>query len=182
MTSLEEAWRWYESTRHQLQLMSRLGRLHWPVLPWEGPLGRDDSFRLLEGAQVEEEAAVGLAPLADLAVVVLFSVFEAEVRRRVLEQMEGEVKNLKHPALRRAAADVTEQVAEGSFFHVLEPFKGTHADLIEEVNQVRRYRNWVAHGKGGAYPDNVAPEMAYDRLRRFLAVLVEAPPAEGAGP
>ena len=45
------------------------------------------------------------------------------------------------------------------------------SDLVEEVNQVRKYRNWVSHGKRGERPDNVEPPMAFDRLRRFLQFL-----------
>jgi hypothetical protein len=37
-------------------------------------------------------------------------------------------------------------VGEGSFFAVLQSYKGPDDNLIEQVNQVRRYRNWVAHG------------------------------------
>ena len=42
------------------------------------------------------------------------------------------------------------------------------ANLIEEVNQVRRYRNWVAHGRRTPQPAAVTPATAYDRLKRFL--------------
>ena len=41
-------------------------------------------------------------------------------------------------------------------------------DLTEQVDQVREYRNWVAHGKRKAVKNAVTPEMAYDRLKRFL--------------
>jgi len=39
---------------------------------------------------------------------------------------------------------------------------------MEEVNQVRRYRNWVAHGRRDGPPAAVDPRTAYDRLQRFL--------------
>lgn len=70
-----------------------------------------------------------------------------------------------------------EQIAEGSFFRVLQPFKDVDANLVEEVNQVRRYRNWVAHGRGGEEPANVTPSIAYDRLQRFLEKIQPKPPA-----
>jgi hypothetical protein len=71
------------------------------------------------------------------------------------------------------ARDALEAIEVGSFFRVLEPYKSEgHADLIEEVNQVRRYRNWVAHGRRGEQPPSVAPRMAYERLSRFLAVVI----------
>jgi len=39
------------------------------------------------------------------------------------------------------------------------------------MNQVRRYRNWVAHGRRTAKPDAVDPETAFRRLKEFLDVL-----------
>jgi hypothetical protein len=62
-------------------------------------------------------------------------------------------------------------IEQGSFFKVLEPYKDLDANLIEEVNQVRRYRNWVAHGRRTEQPSAVSPATAYDRLKRFLDLL-----------
>ena len=64
-----------------------------------------------------------------------------------------------------------ESIEHGSFFNVLEPYKGIDPSLVEEVNQVRRYRNWVAHGRRTDQPAAVNPSTAYDRLKRFLAHL-----------
>jgi hypothetical protein len=171
MNTLEEAWQWYEGTLHQLEVLGRLGRKYWNDLPWEGSLGRDNSLRDLQGEALATEAAFSLGHLNDLAVVVLFSAFEALVRQRVLEEMQPEVDRLTNQTLRHAAEGVKEQVSEGSFFQLLEPFKDNDANLVEEVHQVRRYRNWVAHGRRGQQPANVGPQLAYDRLRRFLAFL-----------
>jgi hypothetical protein len=175
MNTLEEAWRWYQITRHQLKLMRRLGGRYWADLPWGGTLGRDDYFRVLQGETVANEADFSLAQLDDLAVVVLFSVFEYQVRQFVLADVKPEVEALKHPALQWAAAEATNQIAEGSFFRVLEPFKIDYASLVEEVNQVRRFRNWVAHGKGGEAPERMTPQVAYERLTRFLATFPGKP-------
>jgi hypothetical protein len=78
---------------------------------------------------------------------------------------------LKHFALRIAASEEIERLRDGSFFHVLEPFKEPDHDLVEQVNQVRRYRNWVAHGRRGDAPAFVDPPGAYDRLTRFLSLV-----------
>jgi hypothetical protein len=40
--------------------------------------------------------------------------------------------------------------------------------LVESVNQVRRYRNWVAHGRRIAKPDAVDTETAFRHLKDFL--------------
>ena len=41
MMTLDDSWRWYETTRGQLGLVGRLGAKYWDSLPWEGPLGKD---------------------------------------------------------------------------------------------------------------------------------------------
>lgn len=173
MKTLDDAWKWYVNTRDNLRRMHRLASRYWPGLPWEGDLGRDDEFRTLEGEAIQSETRYGLDSLDDLTVVVLFSVFEQSIRDHIKGELVVEAAGLVHPVLRDAAADAIEAVQVGSFFRVLKPYKSEgHADLIEEVNQVRQYRNWVAHGRRGEQPPSVAPRMAYERLARFLAVVI----------
>jgi len=43
------------------------------------------------------------------------------------------------------------------------------------VNQVRRYRNWAAHGRRGDEPESIDPPAAYFRLSTFLARFFPAP-------
>lgn len=178
MKTLEDAWRWYEAVRSQSKLSQRLAEKHWERLPWDGPLGRDVRLREIQSAQLVEDSLSILGELDDLAVLLMFSVFEATVRNRVLEDIKPEVDRLRHPSLRLAAGDVVEWIEQGSFNRVLEPFKsGGKAALIEEVNQVRRYRNWVAHGRRGVQPPSVDPNIAFERLSRFLDLLAgESPP------
>jgi hypothetical protein len=176
MNTLDEAWRWYQSADRQVRLLKRLADRHWNELPWSGILGRDDRFRSLRAADLSEESNTILKPLDDLAVLVLFSVFEMLVRERVLRDMKPEAARLQHLALKHAVEEAEEGIAEGSFFRVLEPFKKLNPDLVEQVNQVRRYRNWVAHGRRGEHPFFVTPHSAYERLARFLALLDYAPP------
>ena len=90
------------------------------------------------------------------------------VRERVLNDVETELPPLRHVAIKRALDAMKEDIEQGSFFKVLEPYKVMDANLIEEVNQVRRYRNWVAHGRRTEQPAAVNPATAYDRLKRFL--------------
>lgn len=180
MKTLDDALRWYLNTRDNLQRMHRLARRHWQMLPWEGDLGRDEEFKLLEGSDVRAETEYSLDFLDDLTVVVLFSVFEQTIREQIRDEVEAEAAGLTHPVLRKAAEDAVQAVELGSFFRVLEPYKAEgHADLIEEVNQVRRYHNWVAHGRRGEQPPSVAPRMAYERLSRFLAVVIPQDPTPG---
>ncbi len=135
-------------------------------------MGRDEAFFNRDPDAVQEAAAFSLAHLDDLAVVVLFSVFEAAVRQRTSEGLDKEASGLRHPAMKGVVKEAKERIEVGSFFQILEYYKeGVDPALIEQVNQVRRYRNWVAHGKRGIPVANVEPDAAFERLGRFLTVL-----------
>jgi hypothetical protein len=163
-----------------------LGKV-WDLIPWGADL---DWVRRVEKdnvlGRVEKPALLSTADairsgLDDRAVLVLFSVFEATVRDLLAAQVRPEVEGLHHPAVRTAGERVLDAVAEGSFYQVLEPFKpSATADLVEQVNQVRRWRNWVAHGcRPEKRPENeVRPKDAYERLKAFLEVI--RPPAPEA--
>jgi hypothetical protein len=176
MNSLEDAWHWYVATRTNLERMQRIGRRYWDAIPWETEaIGRDNEFRDLLAADVVAETTASLAPIDDLAVVVLFSVFEALVRSHVVALIRPEADLLSDPILKDAAQDAIRGVEEGSFFtRVLAPLKAQKhlsADLVTQVDQVRHYRNWVAHGRRDAPANNVDPKAAYSRLKEFLAAL-----------
>jgi hypothetical protein len=177
MTTLEEAWTWYQAAAQSLRRIERVGRYRDETSLRE-VLGKDEVLRGLTREDLETEAQHAREPLDDLAVLVLFSVFESVVRNAVREQVAAEAKELEHPSLIHAADEAIRAIEDGSFFRVLEPYKGRDAGLIEEVNQVRRYRNWVAHGRRGEPQTRVDPRSAYDRLSRFLTlILPPAPPA-----
>ena len=169
MKTLEEAWCWYSDIKKTSNRMRRVGERYWDVIPWnEAPWRSDRHFVSLTKEEVTGQAANGLRDLDDLAIVVLFSVFEAIVRGTVLDQIEREDSPDHHPIVGRAIETAKERVREGSFFAVLDAYKGSDDDMIEEINQVRKYRNWVAHGRRNEPPPFVSPEVAYERLDRFL--------------
>jgi hypothetical protein len=170
--------------------MDRLAKKHWAKLPWEGDLGKDEKFKNLDTAKVTESAQAVLGDLDDLCVLLLFSVFESLVRDRILNEVDAERHLVHHPALVRAIDAMEDDVEHGSFARLLEPYKIPDAGLVEEVSQVRRYRNWVAHGRRSAQPALVDPRVAYERLKRFIALLdilslatsATAPTAQGLVP
>lgn len=176
MMTLDEAWRWYLTTRSQLQMFGRLGRKYWDFLPWDGPLGKDDKFKRLESDTIVTDAGFGLEHLDDFAVLILFSVFESIIRDRVLEDVRIERGRLSHVLVTQIVDDAIQNIEQGSFFRVLEVYKGQDVELVEEVNQVRKYRNWVAHGRRTDRPDAVEPDTAYDRLKRFLDLITGPTP------
>ena len=170
--TLRDAWHWYVTTRNQLQLFGRLGRKHWDELPWDGSLGRDNTLKGLESGAIVAGSVFCLEHLDDFAVlIILFSVFESVVRDQVLSEVEDEMTRLRHAVIIQIVEGAVQEIEHGSFYWVLEVFKGRDAGLVEEVNQVRRYRNWVAHGRRTAKPDAVDPETAFRRLKEFLDVL-----------
>lgn len=171
MKNLDEAWSWCQSTRDCLGLFRRLGERYWNDLPWSGKLGSDDRFRSIEGPTVVERASGSLEHIDDLAVMVLFSVFESIVRDRLMSDVAEQEESIARPHVRAILQRTHDGIENGSFFRIVELYKVTDANLAEEVNQVRRYRNWVAHGKRAERPPSVSPEAAYDRLSRFLAAL-----------
>ena len=143
MKTLADAWKWYESAHRNLERMRRLGRKYWVDLPWEThAIGQDEEFKTLEAPDIDQETAASLEPIDDLAIVVLFSVFESLVRSHVVEIIGPAAAELTDPILRDAAEDAIQGVQEGSFYgRVLEPLKKqgrVSADLVTQVNQVSR--------------------------------------------
>jgi hypothetical protein len=176
MKTLAEAWNWYAATKRNLERMRRLGNKHWDDPSLEGAsIWRDDQFRFLMSSVIDAETKASLKPIDDLAVVVLFSVFESQVRDYLAARIKPEAAGLTDPILRQAADEAVQGIEEGSFYrHVLYPLKEqsrVSADLVTQTDQVRDYRNWVAHGRRDVPANNVTPKMAYDRLADFLAVL-----------
>ena len=180
MTTLEDAWDWYQSARDGAASFRALAG-YWDRLPWDTLPPCPARLRQVRAEDLADLGERIAAPLDDLAVLVLFSVFEAVVRGRVGAEVQPEVERLRHPALVRAGEDVLKAIEEGSFFRLLEPFKSaaTH-DLIEQVNQVRRFRNWVAHGRRSERLPGVMipPREAYPRLNAFLAAIGPQPAVE----
>jgi hypothetical protein len=171
ISSLDDAWKWYSSAKEIALAMSALGKKHWNGLPWDGELGRDDRLRHIEASEILDWTRVILADLDDFCVLLLFSVFEATVRKRALDDVALELPILQHPALQQAVQSLNENLEHGSFFRVTEAYKARDPDLIEQVNQVRKYRNWVAHGRRGEPQNAVDPKTAYVRLQQFIDLL-----------
>ena len=176
MNSLADAWEWHQATKRSLARMQRLGARHWDDPSLEGAsVWQDDLFRTLVSADIVRDATASLALIDDLAVVVLFSVFESLVRDYLVRRIKPEAAALSDPILRQAAEEAVRGVEEGSFYlRVLGPLKDqkrVSADLVTQVDQVRDYRNWVAHGRRETPTNNVTPQMAYDRLGMFLDAL-----------
>jgi hypothetical protein len=174
--SLEDAQGWYEAVRKLVEMMDRIARRYWKEDIEEKTLKetlyKDAHFKEFEAETIQDLAQLVLKDLDDLAVLLLFSVFEANVRDRTLEEMALElVTPPSHPTLVKAVDDAKEAVENGSFGRLTEAYKSLDSNLKTQVDQVRRYRNWVAHGRRGIPENNVNPERALKRLGDFLELL-----------
>jgi hypothetical protein len=170
MKTLDDAWQWYEKTRFLLKGMRRLAERYWNDLPWDGALGRDNVLGDVADTRLIEAADSGIAELDDLAIVGLFSAFEATVRERLRTEVEEEKQTITHPVLMFASEEALRDIHRGSFAKVLQSLKHTDHHLVEQVRQIRRYRNWVSHGRRGEAPFILSPRSAYDRLSSTCAV------------
>lgn len=170
--SLEEAWEWYRAVRTLALDMNHLAKL-WDDPACNAVLGRDNRLRDRTAVQFTDMAKTILDDLDDLAVLVLFSVFEATVRTQASADVDRETAQIRHVAVREAVKDLKDSIESGSFARVTRAFKGMDMDLTEQVNQVRKFRNWVAHGRREAPENNVSPQDALNRLERYLELLTE---------
>lgn len=178
--TIDDARKWYDSVQLLANLASRLARRYWPEEFASRTLGetlhRDERFRDLEAAELEQLADTVLEDLNHLAVLLIFSVFEAQVRGQALEGL-GEITPTipEHPVLKKAIKEAEDRIESGSFYKLTEAYGPSDVDLRTQVDQIRRFRNWVAHGRRGQAAQNVTPEIAVDRLRRFLQLLDTTP-------
>lgn len=179
MKTLQDAWDWYKSAKTNLRRMQRLGSRHWNDDSLQGTsIRKDETFKQVEADDIERESLRALAPIDDLGVLVLFSVFESAVRDHLEGVIQPLTMALGHPILEHAAEDVLDGIRQGSFANkVLTPLKDQQritAELSEKVRQVRDYRNWVAHGRRDPRPQHIGnlPALeAFKRLKEFLDAL-----------
>lgn len=191
MRTLKEAWAWYEAVTKGMKRLTHLAKF-WGEFPWgQGDewvnrVAQDNVLRDVEAVTLAKDAKTVTDEHDDLAILVLFSVFEAVVRDNLKTQLAPEISRLKHPSLRKAGKEVEEAVEHGSFGRLLEAFKldDSHKSLVEQVNQIRRWRNWVAHGRRPETRpnDEVRPRDAYERLGEFLSLLLTSDTTDSLPP
>jgi hypothetical protein len=177
IATLADAWAWYEAVHDLADWMDRIARRYWDDPRLDELLGLDNTFRTLGRGEIQDKARRVLEDLDDLAVLLLFSVFEAEVRGRTLEGVERELTTPpRHPALNDAIGEMKETIRNGSFGLLTRMYKDLDPDLKTQVDQVRKFRNWVAHGRRGEAENEVTPEQSRERLKRFLELLASWEP------
>lgn len=187
MTPLDEAWAWYRATRDAARWLDHLGK-YWGLVPWDDESGwvrgvrTDNALGQLQPGDFGACAADIRRWIDDMGVFVLFAAFEAMVRDFVGEQVRPEVGRLRHPAVKGAGSELVRDIESGPFSRLLNLYKlPTDNDLVEQVKQVRQYRNWVSHGRRPPKPGQkrvevVRPKAAYERLKAFLELVGLPPP------
>jgi hypothetical protein len=144
---------------------------HWANLPHELPLFKDKHFVELDAAVFQREADLGLSAIDDLAVMVMFSALEAEFREHVSLQLLHDAETLTHPFSLKVMNDALREIEKESIERTLSGFaltKMNDGKMILRVQDIRDFRNWVAHGKKGPSPKVIEPNQAYQSLKRLL--------------
>jgi hypothetical protein len=178
MTELDGAWAWYEAARATLRVAERLGEKYWDDLPWDGMMGRDNRLRDIESDKLLRNTQRAQEHIDDLAIVLMFSAFEGLVRNHAANQVQLAAAPLLHPILIAAGKEATRSVLRGPFWYVLDAYaKGGHAGLADQVRRIRKYRNWVSHGRRGKPQPTIVPRIVYEQLRAFLVLILPPPPA-----
>ena len=75
-----------------------------------------------------------------------------------------------------------ETIENGSFGRLTQMCRSLDPDLKTQVDQVRKYRNWVAHGRRGEAENVVTPDQSRNRLEGFLELLASWEPGIMDGP
>ena len=166
-------------------MMNRLGLKYWDTedetLTLRAVLHRDNRFREVDSRTIRDLARRVEEDLDDLVVLLLFSVFEADVRQKTLDEVMREPPP-RHLVLKKAVDDAKETVKHGSFGRLTESYKALDPAVRTQVDQVRHYRNWVAHGRREQVTNNVDPQTALARLEQFLALLAAGSPLANTDP
>jgi len=168
--SLQDAWKWYESVWDLAHDMEHLaGCCDTPE--WTAAMMLDSRLSKRTAAELRDMANAILDDIDDLAVLVLFSVFEASVRAQAVADVDREVGRISHVAILRAIEDLKDAIENGSFAKVTRAFKRMDTDLTAQIDQIRKFRNWVAHGRRDEPENRTNPKDAFDRLSRYLRLL-----------
>ena len=163
--TLDEAWEWSQSVDRLVRNMQRMAAKYWDRDELATLLERDGVFRDRTAASIEDDAKRVLDDLLDLSVLILFSVFEAEVRDLAGVDADRLIREVQHPAMLSGARDLRESIKRGSFGKVTSAYRPMDVNLTAQIDQIRDYRNWVAHGRRDFIDNLTYPERAIMRMR-----------------
>ncbi len=153
MTRLDRAWEWFQVVSTNLALAASLP------------------------GSSREETTLALRELDEVAIIVLFAAFEAEVR----EHLEGIIRDAKLSATHASTLNWFEQaereLARGGIQSIVGRARlgaDKHGRLSARFARLNRYRNWVAHGRRALRPDDRSPDDVYADLADLLRQMIPA--------
>jgi hypothetical protein len=182
--TLDDAWKWYKAVDRLARHMRRMAANYWDRDELSNLLARDSIFRNRTAAEIRDDANLILDELEDLAVLILFTVFEAEVRDVAQLDAERLLRETSHPAMLSAAKDLEDAIKRGSFSQITAAYQPMDVDMTAQIDQIRAFRNWVAHGRRGLADNLTNPGTAVERMRRYvekIGSLVTAPEGNADG-
>lgn len=166
---LDATLKWYRTALDGLRVAERVLRLQTP-----GVITDKHVFFTQQPTEAMAALEVAKDDLARLAILDLAAVFERNLRLYVLKSLVQHYSTAGafHDSVRaQLKVDVTYW---GYSDPLLGIFPGVDEDLRGQVKQIVRFRDWIAHAKrvepdpDDIQPENVTPEVAYDRLTAFL--------------
>lgn len=164
MSQLDETVAWYRTVKANQLLVSKVLKDHTKVVPETSPffgLSESEATRMLEESAAEVE---------DLTVVALVSFFEQLVIDSLRELTERTETDQTSPMMGALAGFAFRDVERWRFDDILKLFEAPLQDgLLDQVRNIYRYRNWVAHGKRKQKPVVTDPVTAYEALSQFLS-------------
>ncbi len=166
---LNSTWRAYGITRDSYGVVRRSISLtaSQRALTLQGSrfaLAADDQeiFDSLDAAQGE---------LDDQTVMFLYATFEATLRDHIIAQGPLLAAAARPgiqfgPNLEAWFTEICKDTRMDKVVVLFESWAG--ATAVAQAGSIRKYRQWLAHGKRGAGPPSVTPQFAYNSLTSFL--------------
>ncbi|MCY6355267.1 hypothetical protein [Clostridium sp. ZS2-4] len=122
-----------------------------------------------EPREIKENLLVAENELNDLTILSLVASFEQLVLDFTVKIVEENVGNTENTLFYQMSKYAFKNADRWHFGDILDLFKSViNPQIIGDVKQVYRYRNWVAHGKKDRKPLALEPYIAHERLSQFL--------------
>lgn len=109
--------------------------------------------------------------LDDQTVMFLYAAFEARLRDHVTAQGHHLAAAAQPgpqfgPNLQNWFIELCNETRMDKVVALFESWAGPTG--VAQAGSIRKYRHWLAHGKRGAIPPSVTPQLAYNSLTSFL--------------
>jgi hypothetical protein len=163
MSVLDPVMEWYEVADDNQRLMRMFLLKHPDLFPLDSVLSSktsEEARNTLDKAKTE---------LDDLTIVSLFSIFESKLLNHIASIINTISSEPPNAFIKSVAEYAVKNSERWSVNDILDLYKSKiNPELIGNIKQIYKYRNWVAHGKKAARPVVLDPNTAYQRLDDFL--------------